>query len=121
MSEYRNWTPALAARVGYLVGLGASFEAIACDPAFAFISRKSLKSVLTRWDLRPTTIAPEDIFRMLPARDRDSLVASAQWRGMASETLVLRLLHVIVTDKLINAILDDEKNNNGCREARRVD
>jgi hypothetical protein len=102
-----GWERARVARLGFLAGRGLSLDAIAADLG---VSPQSLRYVMTRWDIetaQPPTM-PGRIIDNLPTHERLAIESAAAMRDQTGNALALRLLSVIVSDHLIDSILDDE-------------
>ena len=97
---FTNWTLRRAARLGYLAGRGLPLDAIAAD---AQRSQHSIRHVMSRWHV--PSGGPGGMLSGL--EDRSELERAALRRGVSADTIALRLLRVISSDQLIDAILDD--------------
>ena len=111
-----RWTPARAARLGYLAGRGASLRTVLEDMEIGAASTQSLRHVATRWGLRfgrdeppKKSSAPPALAIPIPSGDQALLAEAAAARGLSVASFAASLLHVAVAERLIGAILDDDR------------
>jgi hypothetical protein len=113
-----RWTPARAARLGYLAGRGASLHAVLQDMGIGAAGAQSLRNVATRWGLRfgrEARSGPQDaeaplLSVPLPSADREALAQAAAARGLSVASFVATLVHTITAERLIGAVLDDGRD-----------
>jgi hypothetical protein len=106
-TELRQWTAARAARFGYLAGCGCSAEAILADDDVGAKSLQAARSVATRWGLSLGAGGMRTVIPMSP-RDHDLLERAATARGVSVASLVATLVHVVRSERLVDAVLDDK-------------
>ena len=113
-----RWTPARAARLGYLAGRGVSLRTVLKDMEIGAASAQSLRHVATRWGLkfgRETRSGPQDAERgvpplaiPLPPGDLEVLETAARERGLSVASFTATLLCTLTRERLLNAVLDDK-------------
>lgn len=105
-----EWTPKRAARFGWLAGRGASMATIMRDRQIRAESEQQLRGCATRWGLSfgSSSGASSSLAIPLPVADQEILEAAAQERGLSTASFAADLLHVITSQRLIRAVMDDE-------------
>jgi hypothetical protein len=70
-----------------------------------------LKGCATRWKLplADDSKSPPTLAIPLPAGDWEILEAAAQERGLSATSFAADLLHVITSQRLIRAVMDDDQ------------
>jgi hypothetical protein len=104
-----RWTPARAARLGYLAGRGASLHTVLKDMEIGAASAQSLRYVATRWNLkfgREVRSGPQDaeappLAIPLPPGDLEVLEMAAQARGLSVASFTATLLCTLTRERLL--------------------
>jgi hypothetical protein len=97
--QRRRWSPAEAARLGYLVARG---EPVAADDPF--LSRRSYsaaRGAAARWG------SIGCLFGLIPEELRLALVAAAQARGESPTATARAVLTAVLRDGLVESVIDD--------------
>jgi hypothetical protein len=69
-------------------------------------ARKACKGLATRWNLSLGTGGLRIVIPM-SSRDRDLLERAAADRGVRVASLAASLIHTVVAERLVDAVLDD--------------
>ena len=102
----QRWSPRAAARFGFLVGRGVSTDAIVSAPTIGTRSEKALKCAATRWGLPLGTGGPQ-LLVPATAGDLELLERAAFGRGLSVVSLTATIVHLVVAERLVDAVLDD--------------
>jgi hypothetical protein len=104
-----RWTPARAARLGYLAGRGVSMESVLRDRRIGAKSVQALRGIATRWGLHFGSAAAPLLSIPLPPGDQEILEQAAAARGLSTASFAASLIHTIASERLFNAVLDDDR------------
>jgi hypothetical protein len=109
-----RWTPARAARLGFLAGKGASIDVVRADPMFRSRSEQSLAHASTRWHISfGSGGAPPKADALavhVSERDLEILEAAAHERGLSVASFTATMIHIAAAERLLGAIMDDERD-----------
>jgi hypothetical protein len=89
-----------------LAGCGLSAEAILADDAVGAESLQAVLAIATRWKLSLGTGGLRIVIPM-SSRDRDLLERAATDHGVSIASLAASLIHTVVAERLVDAVLDD--------------
>ena len=122
------WTPKRAARLGWLAGRGASLRSVLQDAEIGAVTARSLRQAATRWHIEfgrgargrlrhhAANHGPQDAGRgnsplaiPIPPGDQEILEQAAAARGLSVASFAADLLHVIASQRLIRAVMDDDR------------
>ncbi len=107
------WTPKRAARLGWLAGRGMSMESVLRDRQVGAISEQSLRHTATRWGLHFGNVEAPAKAPLLsipvPPGDQEILDQAAAARGLSTASFAATLIHVIASERLFAAVMDDDR------------
>lgn len=107
--SYRLWTRQRVARLILLVHRGCDIDAIMTDALLAASSRQSVRNMCTRIGLPlldPREASSACMLRLAPVQ-RAQLERLAARRGATVNALAQRIVSTVVSDGLLDVVLDD--------------
>ena len=103
------WTPKRAARLGWLAGRGASLRSVLQDAEIGAVTARSLRQAATRWHIEQDAGRGNSPLAIpIPPGDQEILEQAAAARGLSVASFAADLLHVIASQRLIGAVMDDD-------------
>jgi hypothetical protein len=109
-----RWAPKQAARLGFLAGRGSSLDALRSDPLLRGRSEQSLCHAATQWRVKfGSGGAPKDDAMLsihVTPTDREVLEQAAAERGLSTASFTASLVHVITSERLLQAVMDDSRD-----------
>jgi hypothetical protein len=91
-----------------LAGAGVSVDDIGRDGLIGSKSGHAIRCVLSRFGISLRDRADSMVLELQPAAHR-ALAAAARARGITATALAATVLDLVVQDRLVEAVLDDQK------------